>query len=84
MNYKRRNTQTELVEYLTDNPCKTELELTNDHFNDKYRNKKYADLLRRAWYSNKIARVRVKLKGIDKRMVYRYYVPGTIKIVTQI
>lgn len=84
MNYKRRNTQTELVEYLTVNPCKTELELTNYHFNDKHRNKKYADLLRRAWYSNKIARVRVKLKGIDKRMVYRYYVPGTIKIVTQI
>jgi hypothetical protein len=81
---KKRNTQIELVNYLKENPCKTELEITQLHFNSRKRNKKYADLLRRAWFSSKIERVRVKLKGVDKRMVYRYYVPGTIKIVTQI
>jgi len=81
---KHRNTQTELVNYLTNNPCKTELELTNGLWNDRFRDKKYADLLRRALYSGKIERVRVKLKNIDKRMVYRYYVPGTINIITQI
>lgn len=77
----QRNTQTELVNYLKINPCKTELELTNGLWNSKQRDKKYADLLRRAFYKGKIERVRVKIKGIDKRMLYRYYVPGTVKII---
>jgi hypothetical protein len=71
----KRNTQTELVEYLKVNPCKTEKELVNKLWNSSYRDKKHADLLRRALFSGKITRVRIKLKNIDKRMVYRYYVP---------
>ncbi len=81
MRTKQRNTQTELVNYLKSNPCKTEKELVNELWNSKNRDKKHADLLRRAWSSGKIERVRVKIKGTDQRMLYRYYVPGTVKIV---
>ena len=70
------NTQQELVEFLTKNPCKSEKELVHELWNSKYRDKKHADLLRRAYYSGKIKRVRVRIKSKDKRMVYRYYVPG--------
>ena len=78
---KQRNTQTELVKYLTNNPCKTEKELVTGLWNSTYRDKKHADLLRRAWFSGKIERIRVKIKDTDKRMLYRYYVTGTVKII---
>ena len=80
-NREQRNTQTELVNYLTNNPCKTEKELVTGLWNSTYRDKKHADLLRRAWFSGKIERIRVKIKGTDKRMLYRYYVTGTVKII---
>jgi len=78
---KQRNTQTELVKYLTNNPCKTEKELVTELWNSTYRDKKHADLLRRAWFSGKIERIRVKIKDTDKRMLYIYYVTGTVKII---
>lgn len=70
----KRNTQQELVDWLTTNPCKTEKEIVNQLWMSKSRDKKHADLLRRAYFSGKIERVRVKLHGIDTRKVYRYFV----------
>lgn len=70
----KRNTQQELVSWLTTNPCKTEKEIVNQLWMSKVRDKKHADLLRRAYFSGKIERVRVKLHGIDTRKVYRYFV----------
>lgn len=69
-----RNTQQQLVNYLTNNPCKTELEIVNHCFGDKTRDKKHADLIRRAMSSGKITRVRVKFHNIDKRKLFRYFV----------
>ena len=77
----KRNSQHEIVEYLQDNPCRTETEIQQDLWN-YYRcsqrpmesNKKYADILRRALFSGKIKRVRMKIHGIDNRMMFRYYV----------
>ena len=72
--YKRsRNTQADIVDWLKLYPCKTEREICEECFGET-RDKKHADLLRRALYSNKIDRVRVKIHGIDKRMVFRYFI----------
>jgi len=77
---KRMVNQDEIVEYLKENPCRKESEIFFDIYNftrDGFdSNKKYADCLRRALYSGKIERKRVKLKGIDNRYYFRYYVPG--------
>ena len=70
----KRNTQQELVNWLATNPCKTEKEIVNQLWMSKVRDKKHADLLRRAYFSGKIERVRVKMHGIDTRKVYRYFV----------
>ena len=75
---KKRNTQQELVDFLIANPCKSEKELVHELWNAKFRDKKHADLLRRAYFGGKIKRVRMKIKSIDKRLVYRYYVPGIV------
>lgn len=70
----KRNTQQELVNWLATNPCKTEKEICQQLWMSKSRDKKHADLLRRAYFSGKIERVRVKMHGIDTRKVYRYFV----------
>jgi hypothetical protein len=75
----KRNSQYEIVQYLQDNPCRTESEIQQDVWNyyrrsDMESNKKYADMLRRALFSGKIRRVRMKIHGIDNRMMFRYYV----------
>ena len=72
---KNRNTQQQLINWLTSNPCKTELEIVHECFNDKYRDKKHADLIRRALHTGKIDRVRVKFKDTDTRKLFRYFVP---------
>jgi hypothetical protein len=71
---KYRNTQQQLVNWLTTNPCKTELEIVQQCFGDRTRDKKHADLIRRALSTGKIDRVRIKFKNIDKRKLYRYFV----------
>lgn len=79
MSYKglvKINSQSELVEWLKANPCKTEGEICLELWNSA-REKKHADMIRRALFSGKIERVRVKLKGIDSRKMYRYFVPVT-------
>ena len=68
------NTQQELVDWLTNNPCKTELEIAQQCFNSKTRDKKHADLIRRALNTGKIDRVRIKFKNIDSRKLYRYFI----------
>ena len=71
---KLRNTQQQLVNWLTSNPCKTELEIVQQCFGDRTRDKKHADLIRRALYTGKIDRVRVKFHDRDTRKLYRYFV----------
>ena len=71
---KYRNTQQQLVNWLISNPFKTELEIVQQCFGDRTRDKKHADLIRRALDTGKIDRVRVKFKNIDKRKLYRYFV----------
>jgi hypothetical protein len=74
-----RNSVKQIVDYLKQNPNQTETEIQENVF-DYFRNetiesnKKYAEILRRALYSGKIKRVRMKIHGIDKRMVFRYYI----------
>lgn len=74
-----RNTQQEIIDWLERNPCKTEREIQIGCFDYDRRtsgeaNKKYADLLRRTLRTGKIDRVRIKLKGEDKRMTFRYFI----------
>ena len=71
---KLRNTQQQLVNWLKSNPCKTELEIVQQCFGDRTRDKKHADLIRRALYTGKIDRVRVKFHDRDTRKLYRYFV----------
>ena len=71
---KLRNTQQQLVNWLKNNPCKTELEIVQQCFGDRTRDKKHADLIRRALFSGKIDRVRIKFHGVDARKLYRYFV----------
>lgn len=77
-NKVQRNSQQEIVDYLKTTRFMSENEIQKDVWG-YYRggwesNKKYADILRRAYYSGKIKRVRMKIHGIDKRMVFRYYI----------
>ena len=59
---KKRKTQQELINWLQSNNCKTEKEICNELWHSA-RGKKHADLLRRAYFSGKIDRVRIKLHG---------------------
>ena len=75
----QRNSQQDIVDYLKTTRFMTESEIQEDVWGYKRgesseANKKYADILRRALYSGKIKRVRMKIHGIDKRMVFRYYI----------
>jgi hypothetical protein len=75
------NTQKQLVEALMKHPLTSETDIFKIAFGFDRRsksprcrnNKKYAELLRRAWNSNKIERVELKIK--DRRERYFYYVP---------
>ena len=73
---KYRNTQTQLIEHLTLFPCQTEKELVRGLWGSRERDKKHADLLRRALHKGKINRVRVKFENKDTRKVYYYFVPS--------
>jgi len=76
----RRNSQQEIVDFLTNNNCKTESEI-QEYVWGYYRpesnesNKKYADILRRALNAGKIKRARLKFKNKgETRYYWRYYV----------
>jgi len=78
-NKVQRNSQQEIVDYLKTTKFMSENEIQEDVWGYKRgesseANKKYADILRRALYSGKIKRLRMKFHGIDKRMVFRYYI----------
>ena len=69
----------EIVEYLTNNPNKTESEIQENVFryfrNSTWEsNKKYADMLRRGLRKGLYKRYLWKMKS-DSRPLYRYYVP---------
>ncbi len=69
----------EIVEYLTNNPNKTESEIQEDVFgyfrNATWEsNKKYADMLRRGLSRGLYKRYLWKMKS-DSKPLYRYYVP---------
>jgi hypothetical protein len=71
--------QPEIIAYLKENPCKTEAEIFEDVYGfvrgGFYSNKKYADCLRRALFSGKIGRVKVRMKDNNEtRFLYRYFV----------
>ena len=75
----QRNSQQDIVDYLKTTRFMTESEIQEDVWGYKRgesreSNKKYAEILRRALQSKKIKRIRMKIHGIDKRMVFRYYI----------
>ncbi len=75
---KRIVNQDEIVRYLSRNPFRTENQIMEDVYdfsrNDSYQsNKKYADCLRRALYSGKVARKKADVKYSKAK--YYYYVP---------
>ena len=78
----------EIVEYLKNNPNKTESEIQEDVF-DYFRNetwvsnKKYADMLRRGLAKGYYKRYLWKMKS-DSRPLYRYYVPSSAKKLVQV
>jgi len=78
-NKVQRNSQEEIVDYLKTTSFMSENEIQRGVWGyyrggSRESNKKYAEILRRALYSGKIKRVRMKIHGIDKRMVFRYYI----------
>jgi hypothetical protein len=75
-----RNTQQQVIDYLLKNPCKTEKEIQLNVWGYNRQksgesNKKYADVLRRAYFKGKIDRVRVQFKNKDTRKYWYYFVP---------
>lgn len=68
----KRNTQKELVEFLKKNPMKTEKEICKELWQSS-RDKKHADLIRRALYSGKIESVKFKIPGQKGRALIHYY-----------
>jgi hypothetical protein len=76
---RSRNNQQQIVDYLDNNPFRTEKEIQIDIWgyyidHKKEASKKYADILRRALYSNKIKRVRMRCKVWgETRKYWRYY-----------
>lgn len=79
--YEYRLSQKQLINYLSQNPCKTESQIQEgcwDYYRSSSRvpNKKYADLLRRALYSGKIKRIKMKVKGKDTMKKWYYFIPG--------
>jgi hypothetical protein len=80
---KKRNSQQEIIDYLQTVDCATETEIQQDvwgyYRNQSKRhpseaNKKYADILRRAFYSGKIDRIRCAIKGKDTRKYWYYFI----------
>jgi hypothetical protein len=72
MQNKKRNSQQELVDYLKKNPMKTEKEICTELWGEK-RDKKHADLIRRALYKGRIERVKFKIPGDKGRALIHYY-----------
>ncbi len=78
--------QKDIVEFLIENPCKTETEIQEELWgysrkHSREPNKKYADRLRQAMVNKLITRVRVKFKGENIKR-FRYYVPeNVVKII---
>ena len=85
----KRNSQQQIVDFLINHPCKTESEI-QEWIWGYYRsesnesNKKYADILRRALYSGKIkrARLKYKFKG-ETRYYWRYFVNPDFLLLTE-
>jgi hypothetical protein len=80
-----RNSVKQIVEYLIENPFRTESQIQEDiwgYFRNAPRqlepNKKYADLLRRGLQKGLYKRILWKRKS-DSRNLYRYYVPTSVK-----
>jgi hypothetical protein len=80
-----RNSVKQIVEYLIENPFRTESQIQEDvcdYFRNAPRqlepNKKYADLLRRGLQKGLYKRFLWKRKS-DSRNLYRYYVPTLVK-----
>ena len=74
---KRRLSQQDVLDYLEQYPGSSEPEIQRGAWG--YRrgysymsNKKYAEVLRRALYSKKIKRLKVKIKDGSDKSVYRY------------
>lgn len=79
----KRNSQKEILEYLSTVACATESEIQVNvwgYYRSRMRNipnKKYADILRRALSSGKISRMRCAIRGKDTRKYWYYYIPKT-------
>ena len=78
-----RNSVRKIVEYLIENPNRTESQIQEDAFN-YYRNstwesnKKYSDLLILGLLKGLYKRYLWKMKS-DSKALYRYYVPTSVK-----
>jgi hypothetical protein len=72
------NSQQELVEFLTANPFKTEKQICTELW-DSERLKKHADMIRRALFSGKISRIRVKTGTVNR---IHYYVSSESQTYT--
>lgn len=75
---KKRNTQAEIVETLTEYPFITENQIMREAFGYSRKhsyasNKKYADLLRRTLKTGKIDRIEKRVAGRKER--FFYFVP---------
>lgn len=66
------NTQKQLVDFLALHPMKTEKEICAELWNSK-RGKKHADLIRRALFNDKIARVKFRIPDREKGRSLLYY-----------
>ena len=66
------NTQAELVAYLQRQPMKTEKEICRELWKS-VRGKKHADLIRRALFSKKIARVKMRIPDRENGRALLYY-----------
>jgi hypothetical protein len=64
------NSQQELVEFLINNPFKTEKQICTELWNSE-REKKHADLIRRALSKGRIGKIRVKTGTVNR---IHYYV----------
>lgn len=79
---KKRNSQKEILEYLSTVACATESEIQINVWGyyrnrSNVANKKYADMLRRALYTGKISRIRCAFSGKDTRKYWYYYISKT-------
>lgn len=68
----KRNSQEQLTAFLRVNPMKTESEICVELWGEK-RKKKHADLITRALYKCRVARVKIKIPDVKGRALFYYY-----------